>query len=84
MVLDNGELLIPSIYHRFWMAGQGWAMAQDLKPGDVLRTLGGIATIAAATAGAEVPVFNLTVASDHTYFVGAHDVLVHETCSPIR
>ena len=26
--------------HRFWKAGQGWVMARDLKPGDVVRATG--------------------------------------------
>ena len=29
--------------HRFWVAGRGWVMARDLKPGDPIRTLGGLA-----------------------------------------
>jgi hypothetical protein len=35
-----------------------------------------------STPGAEVPVFNLTVASEHTYFVGEHDFLVHDNALP--
>ena len=29
--------------HRFWKVGHGWVMARDLKPGDALRALGGVA-----------------------------------------
>src|SRR5262249_29119049 len=37
--LDNGETLRASPYHRFWRAGLGWAMARELKEGELLRTL---------------------------------------------
>jgi hypothetical protein len=70
VALENGETLVPSIYHRFWIAGKGWAMARDLKPGDVLRLLGGRAAVTSADPGETVPVHNLTIAGDHTYFVG--------------
>lgn len=40
VALDNGDVVLASRFHRFWRAGRGWAMARDLEPGDVLRTLG--------------------------------------------
>ena len=39
----GGETIVSSQFHRFWKAGQGWVMARDLKAGDPLRTLGGLA-----------------------------------------
>ncbi len=78
LTLDNGEVLLPSIYHRFWICGQGWTMARDLKPGDALRVLDGTVTIARAEPAEVVPVYNLDVARNHTYFVGEHDYLVHD------
>ena len=82
LTLDNGEVLRPSIYHRFWLCGQGWTMARDLKPGDALRMLQGRVTIAGAQPDEVVPVYNLDVARDHTYFVGEHDYLVHDNTLP--
>ena len=38
---DENEPIVATGIHRFWMAGQGWVMARDLKPGDEIRTLGG-------------------------------------------
>jgi hypothetical protein len=32
-------MLVSSVYHRFWRSGLGSALARNLKPGDVLRTL---------------------------------------------
>ena len=40
--LDN-ETIVATGIHRFWKAGKGWVMARELKPGDRLRTVGGIA-----------------------------------------
>ena len=82
LTLDNGEEIIQSVYHRFWLAGKGWALARDLKRGDVLRGLSGRITITKVTPDAVVPVFNLDVARDHTYFVGKHEYLVHDNTLP--
>jgi hypothetical protein len=80
--LDNGETLLPSIYHRFWRAGIGWATARDLKPGDILRTLEGRARIKTIAAGETEPIFNLDVDGARTFFVGAHGALVHDNTMP--
>jgi hypothetical protein len=82
LTLDNGEEIVPSVYHRFWLAGKGWALARDLKRGDVLRGLSGRIKITKVTSDAVVPVFNLDVARDHTYFVGKHEYLVHDNTLP--
>ena len=39
--LDGGPVVCTPL-HRFWRVGQGWTMARDLKPGDTVRTLGGV------------------------------------------
>jgi hypothetical protein len=80
--LDNGETLGASAYHRFWRAGLGWAMARELKEGDLLRTLGGLARVVSVTAGPTEPLFNLDVDGGRTYFVGQHDTLVHDNSLP--
>ncbi len=80
--LDNGDTIVASTFHRFWRAGRGWAMARDLKTGDVLRTLGGTSKIVTLENGASVPVFNLDVAVSRTYFVGERDALVHDNTLP--
>ena len=45
--------------HRLWKAGQGWVMARDLKAGDRLRTIGGIAEVRSVEPDRVQPVFNL-------------------------
>lgn len=79
---DDGEAVIASLIHRFWRAGHGWAQARDLKPGDRIRTVGSVATIASIEPGATMPVYNLDVADDHTFFVGADGCLVHDNSVP--
>ena len=81
VALDNGETITASTYHRFWQIGKGWAMAKQLRTGDTLRTLGGIARVVSLEPGATVPVFNLDVAGTRTFFVGMKDALVHQISS---
>ena len=82
LTFENGERLIPSVYHRFWRAGQGWTIARDLKPGDVLRTLDGLSRLTSSAPGATVPVYNLDVAETRTFFAGVHGALVHDNRLP--
>jgi hypothetical protein len=74
----GGESLWATGIHRFWKAGKGWAMARDLKAGDVLRTLGGTARVDAVAEGPVEPVYNLEVADGQSFFVGDHGALVHD------
>jgi hypothetical protein len=80
--LDNGETIVPSIYHRFWRAGIGWAIARDLKPGEIVRTLEGRARIKTISPGRTEPIFNLDVDGSRTFFVGTHGALVHDNTLP--
>ncbi len=79
----GGEAVVATGIHRFWKAGKGWAMARDLKPGDVVRTLGGVATVASVEPARVQPVFNLEVAEGWSYFVGKLGALVHDN-SPVE
>jgi hypothetical protein len=79
---DNTEGLIASTYHRFWRAGGGWALARDLKPGDTVRFLDGLARVRDIKAGPNVAVYNLDVAEARTFFVGRHGALVHDNSLP--
>jgi hypothetical protein len=79
---DRGDAVVASRFHRFWLAGRGWAMARDLRVGEVLRTLNGPARITAVEVAPIQPVFNLDVARSRTYFVGATAMLVHDNTLP--
>jgi hypothetical protein len=78
----GGELIVPSVFHRFWKAGRGWAIARDLKAGDVVRTYGGPERIESVTAEGTQRVFNLDIAEDHSFFVGRAAALVHDNTLP--
>jgi hypothetical protein len=75
---DAGESIVATGIHRFWKAGRGWVMARDLKPGDTLRVVGGVARVAAVAADLEQPVYNLEVARGQSFFVGRRGILVHD------
>jgi hypothetical protein len=63
---------------RFWKAGQGWVMARELKPGDLLRALGGVVTVKSTDCSGSEPVFNLKVMKAQSFFVGRRGMLVHD------
>jgi hypothetical protein len=82
VTLAGGESLVCSVYHRFWRAGRGWAMARELKPGDLLRGLGGLVRVAGVATDSVQPLYNLDVAGARTFFVGNSTVLVHDNTLP--
>ncbi len=77
------EAVVATGIHRFWKAGQGWTMARDLKPGDAVRVLGGVARVESVEGEQVRPVFNLEVAEGHGFLVGKLGALVHDN-SPIE
>ncbi len=72
------EVVRSSQYHRFWIAGIGWRMARELKPGDRIRRLDKVVSIASIELEPEEPVFNLEVAANNTFFVDQKGLLVHD------
>ena len=77
--IDLGnETIVATGIHRFWKAGRGWVMARELKPGDALRTLGGLAVVKSVEKDQVQPVFNLQVADGESFFVGQAGVLAHD------
>ncbi len=77
------EVIRATEIHRFWKAGQGWVAARDLKPGDTLRSLGGVAVVKSIKRGQIQPVFNLKVMQAQSFFVGHRGTLVHDN-SPVE
>ena len=74
----GGESIVATGIHRFWKAGKGWTMARELKPGDRLRMVGGTAEIGSILPDKTQPVYNLDVAENRDFFVGANGLLVHD------
>jgi hypothetical protein len=79
--LDD-ETIVPSTLHRFWKVGQGWALARELQPGDLIRTLRGPAVVKSVKPESTQPVFNLDVDASATFFVGKAGALVHDNRMP--
>ena len=69
--------------HRFWKTGRAGCTARELKPGDGLRALGGIASVKSVVRSSVEPVFNLKVMQAQSFFVGERGVLVHDN-SPVE
>ena len=77
--IDLGrESIRPTGIHRLWKAGHGWVMARDVKPGDRLRTVGGVVEVAAVEKEPARPVFNLLVDGADDYCVGDSGLIAHD------
>lgn len=75
--IDNEEIRTTR-GHLFWIPGTGWQMAKELEKGMRLYGLKGSIAIRAAESDGESEAYNLVIAGDSTYFVGAHGLLVHD------
>jgi hypothetical protein len=64
--------------HPYWVSGEGWRMAKELKAGQMLHSVNGPIRIEAASQVGEEQCFNLIVADFNSYFVGDAKVLVHD------
>ena len=78
VTLGEAGAVVATGIHRFWKAGKGWTMARDLKPGDLVRTLGGVAGVSSIEPDRVQPVFNLEVGEGNNFLVGKPGVLVHD------
>jgi hypothetical protein len=79
---ETKEKLQPTGTHRFWSVDRGgWTTTGELVVGERLQAAGGVATV---KVNRRVPgmhrVYNIEVEKEHTYFVGAAEVLTHNTC----
>ena len=72
------ETIVATGIHRLWKAGKGWTMARELKAGDILRTLEGLAPVKSIDKDRVQPVFNMKVAEGESFFVGKQGVLAHD------
>lgn len=80
-ILLRRETITCTQEHPFWVIDRGWVMAGALNPGDSLldRNGDGVVVDGVTYESLQTPVrvYNLTVSSVHTYFVGQSGVLVH-------
>jgi hypothetical protein len=69
--------------HYFWVSGQGWRMAKEIKPGDRIHSVEGTATVTDISHGGREAVYNLVVEGANTYFVGMGKILSHDVTPPV-
>ncbi len=78
--IDMGrEVIKVTGIHRFWKVGHGWALARDLRPGEIVRSMGGVQTVKSVEPAGVEPVYNLRVLQADCYFAGVCGLLVHDS-----
>ncbi|QDU29887.1 hypothetical protein ETAA8_50030 [Anatilimnocola aggregata] len=77
--LDVGnESFETSAGHLFWVSGEGWLKARDLRSGMLLHTADGPIHVKQLREGTVDVTYNLVVADFNTYFVGKQKILSHD------
>ena len=74
----HGEYVQTSGGHPFWIAGDGWVKARNLKAGSVLCAVGEPVLVSNSKVEGSGVTYNLVVADFNTYFVGKSRVLCHD------
>jgi hypothetical protein len=74
----DGKTISASGGHVFWVAGEGWIKARDLKTGMRLHTLKGTANIETVGTSEAQETYNLIVADFHTFIAGEAKTLTHD------
>ena len=80
----NGEEIISTPTHPFWVPEKGWTDAIQLRAGDRLQLLNGeyviVEQVQHEILEAPVTVYNFEVEDFHTYYVSDSAILVHNAC----
>ena len=83
-VYVNGEKIVTTPEHPFYVPTKGWTSAVHLLAGDILVLQNGkyvtVEKVQHEILEAPITVYNFEVADFHTYYVGKSSVLVHNTC----
>lgn len=75
IVLVNEEKIRGTLGHHWWVTGKGWTKTKDLLSGMHIRTASGSIEIAKLEDAEEVTTYNISVADNHSYFVGQERLL---------
>ena len=85
-VTVNGEEIICTPTHPFYVPVKGWTAACELRAGDRLQLVNGeyvvVEQVQHEILESPVTVYNFEVADFHTYYVGDTGILVHNKCKP--
>ncbi len=80
----NGEEIICTQTHPFYVPVKGWTASCELRAGDRLQLVNGeyvvVEQVQHEILESPVTVYNFEVADFHTYYVGDTGVLVHNKC----
>jgi hypothetical protein len=68
--------------HRFWVSGEGWVRARQLKSGQPLHSTDGTTLVSQVSEQPNAPAYNLVVADFHTYFVSQAKLLCQDNLLP--
>jgi hypothetical protein len=74
----GGEQFQTSSGHVFWVAGQGWTKARDLRKGMQLHTIRGTVELEDTAPGDLQTTIGLVADDFHTFFIGKQKVLTHD------
>lgn len=82
----DGEEIVTTEIHPFYVDGKGWVEAADLEERDKVldsenRTIQ-VEKIEIERLDKQVTVYNFEVEDYHTYYVGEAGILVHNSCAP--
>jgi hypothetical protein len=79
-ITANDESIGVTEGHPFWVNGSGWVLAKAINEGACLFSVGGGCNVQSNVSDLErQSAYNLIVSDFHTYFVGNHKLLVHDS-----
>jgi len=77
----GGEVIWGTEDHPFWIDSK-WVALRDIKVGDSVLLITGQRRVVTGVAKKDTAatVYNITVSSDHSYYISSYGVLVHNDC----
>lgn len=80
----DGEEVVTTVEHPFYVSQKGWVSAIRLRAGDILVLQSGeyviVEMVQHEILESPITVYNFEVEDFHTYYVGEQSVLVHNAC----
>jgi hypothetical protein len=77
IALDDAAIVATDL-ERLWVAGKGWVMTGELKPGDPLRARGGVVRVVSIGASSAQSVYHVQVPPGRGIFIGERGILAHD------
>ena len=77
LAIGDSAAIEATAMERFWVAGKGWVLLGDLKPGDATRSLSGLRRVTAVEDAGVSPVYHVRVGEGRGIIVGQIGILAH-------